>query len=229
MDNVIILSKINKEYGSKIKTKVLYDIDLEIEEKSFNSIVGQSGSGKSTLLNIMGTLDNPTSGDVIINGNNVKDFGKKDLSILRNRNIGFIFQFHYLINEFTVLENILIPYRMYNRKIDDKIINKAYELMDYVGIYKYKNNYANQISGGQQQRTAIARSLINSPEILLADEPTGNLDSVTTEEVYKLFRTIYNDFGTSFVIITHDKKVAERTDRIIEITDGKISSDIKII
>ncbi|MDN5341493.1 ABC transporter ATP-binding protein [Oceanotoga sp. DSM 15011] len=229
MDNVIILSKINKEYGSKIKTKVLYDIDLEIEEKSFNSIVGQSGSGKSTLLNIMGTLDNPTSGDVIINGNNVKDFGKKDLSILRNRNIGFIFQFHYLINEFTVLENILIPYRMYNRKIDDKIINKAYELMDYVGIYKYKNNYANQISGGQQQRTAIARSLINSPEIVLADEPTGNLDSVTTEEVYKLFRTIYNDFGTSFVIITHDKKVAERTDRIIEITDGKISSDIKII
>jgi lipoprotein-releasing system ATP-binding protein len=128
-----------------------------------------------------------------------------------------------------VLENILIPYRMYNRKIDDKIINKAYELMDYVGIYKYKNNYANQISGGQQQRTAIARSLINSPEIVLADEPTGNLDSVTTEEVYKLFRTIYNDFGTSFVIITHDKKVAERTDRIIEITDGKISSDIKII
>ncbi|PWJ90050.1 lipoprotein-releasing system ATP-binding protein [Oceanotoga teriensis] len=229
MDNVIILSKINKEYGSKIKTKVLYDIDLEIEEKSFNSIVGQSGSGKSTLLNIMGTLDNPTSGDVIINGNNVKDFGKKDLSILRNRNIGFIFQFHYLINEFTVLENILIPYRMYNRKIDDIIINKAYELMDYVGIYKYKNNYANQISGGQQQRTAIARSLINSPEIVLADEPTGNLDSVTTEEVYKLFRTIYNDFGTSFVIITHDKKVAERTDRIIEITDGKISSDIKII
>jgi|SRR5690554_1602650 len=227
MANILQLKNVNKSYGTKIKTQVLFDFNLDVEEGSFNSIIGQSGSGKSTLLNIIGTLDNPSDGEVVIDGVSTKDLNKKQLATLRNETLGFIFQFHYLLPEFTVLENILIPYRIQNKKVDQAIVDRANELIDLVGLSKVKNNLATELSGGQQQRTAIARSLINQPKLILADEPTGNLDSDTTDQIYDLMRDINKKFNTTFVVITHDQTVAERTDRIIEIKDGKIIMDVK--
>lgn len=227
MDNIVELRNITKIYGDKIKTQVLFDLNLSIEKGSFNSIIGQSGSGKSTLLNILGTLDRPTGGEIVINGVNTKSMNPNQLAKLRNETLGFIFQFHYLLPEFTALENVLMPFRIMGKKIDEQVMNRANELIDLVGLSKVKNNLATQMSGGQQQRTAIARSLMNNPSIILADEPTGNLDSDTTEQIYELMRTINKKYNTTFIIITHDQHVAEKTDRIIEIKDGKILMDIR--
>jgi len=226
MPNVMELHQITKIYGTKIRTQVLFGIDLSFEKGSFNSIIGQSGSGKSTLLNILGTLDRPTDGDIIINGKNTKSMEQKELSILRNESIGFIFQFHYLLPEFTALENVLMPYRISKKPVTEEIMKRANELLDLVGLAKYKNNPATNLSGGQQQRVAIARSLINNPAIILADEPTGNLDSDSTEQVYDLLRQINQKYQTTFIIITHDRHIAEKADRIIEIKDGRINLDI---
>ncbi|HPG43960.1 MAG TPA: ABC transporter ATP-binding protein, partial [Acholeplasmataceae bacterium] len=228
MPNIVELKKINKIYGEKTQnpTQVLFDLSLNFEESSFNSIIGQSGSGKSTLLNILGTLDKATSGDVFINGKNTQEMSSNELSKLRNESIGFIFQFHYLLPEFTALENVLMPYRISKKPITEEVLNRANELLDIVGLSKRKNNLATNLSGGQQQRVAIARSLINNPKIILADEPTGNLDSDTTEQIYDLLREINQRFKTTFIIITHDRHIAEKADRIVEILDGKINLDI---
>ncbi|MBR0576367.1 ABC transporter ATP-binding protein [Proteiniclasticum sp. BAD-10] len=226
LKNVIELKNINKIYGTTVKTQVLHDVNLNIEEGSFTSIIGQSGSGKSTLLNIVGTLDKPTSGEVYINGKRTDQMKKDELADLRNRTMGFIFQFHYLLPEFTALENVLIPYQIQGEKITPEILKRAHELMDLVGLQAVKNNMANAMSGGQQQRTAIARALMNQPKIILADEPTGNLDSDTTESVYDLMRDINKKLGTTFIIITHDRRIAERADRIVEIKDGRIALNI---
>ena len=226
MDNVISLKNINKIYGNTVKTQVLYDVNLSFEEGTFNSIIGASGSGKSTLLNIMGTLDKPTTGEVFINGKRTDTMGKNELSELRNRTIGFIFQFHYLLPEFTALENVLMPNRIMNTKFPKADIERAHELLDLVGLSKVKNNLASNMSGGQQQRTAIARALMNNPKIILADEPTGNLDSDSTENIYKLMRDINKAFKTTFIVITHDRRIAEKADRIVEIKDGRINMDI---
>lgn len=227
MHNVIELRKINKIYGSgQFQTHVLHDLDLEIPEGTFNSIIGQSGSGKSTLLNIVGTLDQPTHGEVYINGKRTDQMSKKELAILRNETLGFIFQFHYLPPEFTALENVLMPFRIRHGRVPEADLKRAQEIMDLVGLSKVKNNNATKMSGGQQQRTAIARALMNNPKIILADEPTGNLDSDTTETIYNLLREINERLGTTFVIITHDRRIAEKADRIIEIQDGRIALDI---
>ena len=227
MDNIVELRNIKKIYGDKVKTQVLFDLNLSIEKGSFNSIIGQSGSGKSTLLNILGTLDRPTDGEIIINGVNTKSMNANQLAKLRNETLGFIFQFHYLLPEFTALENVLMPYRIMGKKIDDKVKERANELIELVGLSEVKNNLATQMSGGQQQRTAIARSLMNNPSIILADEPTGNLDSDTTEQIYDLMRKINKKYNTTFIIITHDQHVAEKTDRIIEVKDGRIIMDVR--
>ena len=219
----ISLKNINKFYGS---TQILFDINLSFNKGSFNSIIGQSGSGKSTLLNLIGTLDLQTSGDIIINDINIKSLNKNKLSKLRNEEIGFIFQFHYLLPEFTALENVLMPYKIKNKGVSKEAYNKANELLELVGLEKVKNNLANKLSGGQMQRVAIARSLMNNPSIILADEPTGNLDSDSTEKIYELLREINYKYNTTFIIITHDKKIAEKADRIIEILDGKINLDM---
>lgn len=226
MNNILEVKNINKIYGTEIKNQVLYDVSFNIEAGSFNSIIGQSGSGKSTLLNIIGTLDKPTTGDVIINGQNVKDMKTDQLADYRNSMIGFVFQFHYLLPEFTALENVLIPYRISHGKVDKQTQQRAEELMDLVGLSNVKNNLATKMSGGQQQRTAIARALINQPKMILADEPTGNLDSDSTEMIYDLLRKINQELKTTFIIITHDQRIAEKADRIIEIKDGKINLDI---
>jgi len=225
MDNIITLSQVSKIYGSQIKTQVLFDVDLAIKAKSFNGIIGASGSGKSTLLNIIGTLDKPTTGEVMIAGTRTDQMKKNELARLRNETIGFIFQFHYLLPEFTALENVLMPYYIKGKKVDKKMNQRALELMELVGLDKVKNNLAGNMSGGQQQRTAIARALINNPKIILADEPTGNLDSETTEVIYDLLRDINKKYETTFIVITHDRRIAEKTDRIIEVKDGKIYND----
>ena len=226
MSNMLEIKGINKIYGEEIKTQVLYDINLSFEQGSFNSIIGQSGSGKSTILNIMGTLDKATSGEIIIDGKNVKNMSNNQLAALRNSTIGFVFQFHYLLPEFTALENVLMPYEIKHGKITKEIIKKAEDYLKLVGLEDVKNNLSTKLSGGQQQRTAIARALINNPKIILADEPTGNLDSDSTETIYELLRNINQEIGTTFIIITHDKRIAEKTDRIIEIKDGRINMDI---
>lgn len=226
MDNIIELSQVNKIYGvAPLATQVLFDISLGIQANSFNSIIGASGSGKSTLLNIVGTLDKPSSGQVSINGTRTDQMSKNQLARLRNETIGFIFQFHYLLPEFTALENTLMPYYIGRKGFDKGKEVRGIELLDLVGLSKVRHNLANNMSGGQQQRTAIARALINNPKIILADEPTGNLDSESTEVIYDLLRDINRQLGTTFVIITHDRRIAEKTDRIIEIKDGRIHSD----
>lgn len=226
MNTILELKNINKIYGKEIKTQVLYDVNLSFDQGSFNSIIGQSGSGKSTLLNIMGTLDKPTEGTVIIDGKNASEMSVRQLAALRNDVIGFVFQFHYLLPEFTALENVLMPYEIKSGKPTREVIEKATDYMKLVGLEGVKNNLATRMSGGQQQRTAIARALINEPRIILADEPTGNLDSDSTETIYELMREINDKTGTTFIIITHDKKIAEKADRIIEIKDGRIHMDI---
>ena len=226
MNTILELKNINKIYGKEIKTQVLYDVNLSFDQGSFNSIIGQSGSGKSTLLNIMGTLDKPTEGTVIIDGKNASEMSVRQLAALRNDVIGFVFQFHYLLPEFTALENVLMPYEIKSGKPTREVIEKATDYMKLVGLEGVKNNLATRMYGGQQQRTAIARALINEPRIILADEPTGNLDSDSTETIYELMREINEKTGTTFIIITHDKKIAEKADRIIEIKDGRIHMDI---
>ncbi len=226
MANIINLKNIDKTYGDVIKTKVLNNINLSIEEGSFNSIIGSSGSGKSTLLNIMATLDKPTKGEVFINGEKTSILNKNKLAELRNETLGFIFQFHHLLPEFTALENVLLPYNINHSKPSKEMLRRAEELLHLVGLDNVKNNIATKMSGGQQQRTAIARALMNNPKIILADEPTGNLDSESTENIYNLMRDINKMFTTTFVVITHDRKIAEKADRIIEIKDGKIVMDI---
>ena len=227
MDSIIELNNINKIYSGAVDTQVLYDIDLSFNSGSCNSIIGESGSGKSTLLNIMGTLDKPTKGEVIIDGINTIGLDKNNLAELRNRTIGFVFQFHYLLPEFTAIENVLMPSWIKNRETSKEIMQKADELFEMLGISKWKNSPVTKISGGQQQRTAIARALINKPKILIADEPTGNLDSETTEKICGSFREINQRFGTTFIVVTHDRSVAEKTDRIIEIKDGRIKHDVQ--
>ncbi|MBC8060477.1 MAG: ABC transporter ATP-binding protein [Clostridiaceae bacterium] len=223
MDNIITLKDINKIYGTVVKTQVLFDVNLSFKESSFSSIIGQSGSGKTTILNIMGTLDKPSSGQVLISGQDTKTMNKNQLADLRNKTLGFIFQFHYLLPEFTAMENVLMPQNIKNQKISKEIKERAEELLNMVGLWNVKDNMANNMSGGQQQRTAIARALINNPAIILADEPTGNLDSESTENIYGILRDINEKFKTTFIIITHDRRIAEKTDRIIEIKDGRVS------
>ncbi|KNZ40515.1 ABC transporter ATP-binding protein [Acetobacterium bakii] len=225
-DFVVQTKNVNKVYGKTVKTTALHDLSIGFEAGSFNAIIGESGSGKSTLLNIIGTLDRPTQGEVIINGVSTKNMTKGALGDLRNETLGFVFQFHYLLPEFTALENVLMPYRIAQGKADKKSIERAKEILDLVGLKKVENNLSVNMSGGQQQRTAIARALMNHPKIILADEPTGNLDSQTTDGVYQLFRKINEELGTTFIIITHDRRVAEKADRIVEITDGSVTLDV---
>jgi lipoprotein-releasing system ATP-binding protein len=226
MSIIIELKNVDKIYTGAVDTQVLFDINLSFESGSCNAIVGESGSGKSTLLNIMGTLDKSTRGEVIIDGIKIDDMDKNELADLRNQTIGFVFQFHYLLPEFTAIENVLIPYLIKHRRASMQIIEKANELFEMLGITKWKNSPVTKMSGGQQQRTAIARALINNPKILIADEPTGNLDSETTDKICDSFREINQRLGTTFIVVTHDRAVAAKTDRIIEIRDGRIESDI---
>lgn len=227
MANVVELRHVDKTYRGIVDTQVLFDINLSFDEGSFSAIVGESGSGKSTLLNIIGTLDKASKGEVSISGNATNYLSRDQLAELRNRTIGFVFQFHYLLPEFTALENVLMPHLIGRNESARSIAERADDLFDLLGISRVKNNPANKMSGGEQQRTAIARALINNPKVVLADEPTGNLDSENTATIYRVFREINEKYGTTFLIVTHDRRIAEETDRIVEIRDGRIVVDIK--
>jgi lipoprotein-releasing system ATP-binding protein len=226
MGNIVEINNVDKIYTGHVDTQVLFDINLSFEDGSCNSIVGESGSGKSTLMNIISTLDKPTKGEVIIGGIHTSGMNKSQLAELRNEEIGFVFQFHYLLPEFTALENVLMPYLIKNRKASKEIMGKVDELFEMLGIARWKNSQVTKMSGGQQQRTAIARALINNPKIVIADEPTGNLDSETTNKICLSFREINQRYGTTFIVVTHDRAVAAKTDRIIEIRDGRIVQDV---
>ena len=223
MDSIIKLKNINKIYGTRVKTQVLNDINLSIDEGSFNSIIGESGSGKTTLLNIIGMLDKPTSGQVEMEGRRIEKMSRRSLASIRNKEIGFVFQFHYLLPEFNALENVLMPQTIRNLFCGKKTREKAKELLELVGLPTVNKNKIYDLSGGEQQRVAIARSLMNNPKIILADEPTGNLDSHASGVIYDIFRDINKRFGTTFIVITHDERIAIKTDRVIEIKDGIIT------
>ncbi len=222
MKHIIKLNQVNKSYYSPVETKVLRGVNLSVLKGGITSIIGQSGSGKSTLMNIIGALDTPTSGKVEVSGVDISKITKNDVADLRNQKIGFVFQFHYLLPEYTVLENVLMPCYLGGRKPCNKNVKRAKDLLDLVGLKDKLYNMSTQISGGQQQRTAIARALMNQPEIILADEPTGNLDSDTSSMIFKLFCRINQEFGTTFVIITHDDRIAQEANNIVEIKDGRI-------
>lgn len=222
---VLQLINIDKSYGEKIVTKVLNNINLTFYEGEFTAIIGQSGSGKSTLLNIIGSLDKPTSGDILFRGDNISHFTNNEMANFRNRSIGFIFQFHFLLPEFTVLENVLMPTWIKYGYDTEKDKERALELLEYVGLKDFINRNSSNLSGGQQQRVAIARALMNNSDIILADEPTGNLDSESSKQIYKLLREINLKFKTTFIIVTHDSRISDMCDRVIEIMDGRIIID----
>ncbi len=213
-----------KSYGN---LKVLKSIDLIIEKSQIVSIVGASGAGKSTLLHILGTLDKPDEGHVYLDDTNLTKLRNAELAEFRNRNIGFIFQFHNLLPEFTALENISIPAYLSGNKHDKDIRDRAEELLKLLGIYARKDHKPSEMSGGEQQRTAVARALMNNPAIIFADEPSGNLDSKTAEELHKLFFDLREEIGQTFVIVTHNQELATMADYKLEIKDGMIVNHYK--
>lgn len=220
---LIEVKNLNKIYGSgEAEVKALKNINLNIEQGEFVAIVGQSGSGKSTLLHLIGGVDIPSSGEVIIDGKNIYKLKEKELSILRRRKLGFIFQFFNLIPVLTAQENIEMSVLLDNEKIDKKYMN---ELLRILGLEERKNNYPSQLSGGQQQRVSIGRALANKPSIILADEPTGNLDSKNSKEVLELLKYCAKKYNQTLILITHDINIAKSADRVITIEDGEIISD----
>ena len=217
---------LGKTYGTVAKTVALSGVDFELHGGEFASVIGQSGSGKSTLLNLIGLLDTPTEGRVVLNGHDTAAAGRKQRAALRNDFLGFVFQFHYLLPEFTVLENVVMPGRIAGASAAE-LGPRAEETLALLGLEGLEKKNANDLSGGQKQRVAIARALLNRPALVLADEPTGNLDTVNTKAVYKLFRQINEQLGTAFIIVTHDRGVAQQTDRILEIQDGRLQQDVR--
>ena len=215
---MIHLEGITKSFGS---LQVLKGIDLEIAKGEIVSIVGPSGAGKTTLLQIMGTLDSPDTGTINVDGTNVSKMKEKELSAFRNTHIGFVFQFHQLLPEFTALENVMIPAFIAGVSTKEASIH-AMEILDFMGLTERASHKPNELSGGEKQRVAVARALINQPAVILADEPSGSLDTHYKEELHQLFFDLRNRFGQTFVIVTHDETLAKITDRTIHMVDGKI-------
>ena len=215
---MIHLTNIEKSFGS---LEVLKGIDLEINKGEVVSIVGPSGAGKTTLLQIMGTLDRPDSGKVIVDGVDVSTLSQKKLSDFRNQHVGFVFQFHQLLPEFTALENIMIP-AFIAGKSQKEAKRRALELLDFMGLTERAEHKPNELSGGEKQRVAVARALVNNPAVILADEPSGSLDTKNKGELHQLFFDLRDKFGQTFVIVTHDEQLASIPDRTIHMKDGRI-------
>jgi lipoprotein-releasing system ATP-binding protein len=228
-DEILVLDKICKAYnvGTPVETEVLHDIDLTMRSNEFLALMGPSGSGKSTLLNIIGLLDRPTSGRLAIKGEDTNALNDADLTHLRGHSIGFVFQYHYLISAFTALENVMMPMLVERGFPSQAVESRAADLLEQVGLTAVANNPAMNMSGGQQQRVAIARALAMNPDLVLADEPTGNLDTKSANSVFELMRQVNRDNGTTFLIVTHNLDLARRCDRIIEVVDGRIHSEEK--
>jgi lipoprotein-releasing system ATP-binding protein len=214
---MITITNITKSFGS---LQVLKGIDLHIEKGKVVSIVGPSGAGKTTLLQIMGTLDKADSGEVVIDGINVSQLKEKDMAKFRNQHLGFVFQFHQLLPEFTAIENVMIP-ALIARKPMKEAKKRAAELLEYMGLTDRADHKPSEMSGGEKQRVAVARALINNPSVVFADEPSGSLDSKNKEELHQLFFDLRDKFGQTFVIVTHDPELAKITDETIYLRDGK--------
>jgi lipoprotein-releasing system ATP-binding protein len=220
------LKGIHKAYneGLPSQTEVLHGLDLTIQRGEFVALIGPSGSGKSTLLNLIGLLDKPTSGELFITGQATTHLQDRELTQLRARAIGFVFQFHNLLPEFTAIENVMLPLLAANGRPTPEMRLRAEKLIEQVGLKEVGNNMSNDLSGGQQQRVAIARALVMQPALVLADEPTGNLDTKSADNVFDLLREVNKTNGTSFLIVTHDPRLAQRCDRLIELVDGRIAN-----
>ena len=215
---MIEIKGVTKSFGS---LQVLKGIDLCIEKGEIVSIVGPSGAGKTTLLQILGTLDKPDNGSVVVDGIETSTLSTNKLSEFRNTHLGFVFQFHQLLPEFTAIENIMIPAYIAGMK-PKEAHNRAEELLEFMGLSERANHKPNELSGGEKQRVAVARALMNNPAVILADEPSGSLDSKNKEELHKLFFDLRDKFGQTFVIVTHDETLAPLTDRTIHLKDGRI-------
>lgn len=215
---MIKLEGITKSFGT---LQVLKGIDVEIARGEIVSIVGPSGAGKTTLLQIMGTLDEPDAGLVSIDGTNVSRMKQKELSAFRNSHIGFVFQFHQLLPEFTAIENVMIPAFIAGISTKESL-TRASEILDFMGLKERASHKPNELSGGEKQRVAVARALINNPAVILADEPSGSLDTRNKEELHQLFFDLRDKFGQTFVIVTHDEALAQITDRTVHMVDGTI-------
>lgn len=213
---VLEAQNIHKSYGT---LEILKGVDLSVRKGEIVSVVGKSGAGKSTLLHILGTLDWADKGELSIAGTPIKSLNKDQLAAFRSRHIGFVFQFHHLLPEFTALENVCIPGYILRRN-DAEVVRDAKELLGYLGLAERLRHKPTQLSGGEQQRVAVARALVNQPDIIFADEPTGNLDSAASQDLHQLIRRLRDDYGQTFVIVTHNQELAGLSDRCLEMKDG---------
>jgi lipoprotein-releasing system ATP-binding protein len=226
LTNIIEIKKLRKVYGDGVQLVALDDVDLIIEEGEVLSIVGPSGSGKSTLLNMIGLLDTPTSGEIWLKGQNITNATPKERARLRNKELGFIFQFHHLLPEFDAVENVMMPLLIAG--VDKKEARRqAITHLDEVGLGDRLHNKPNQLSGGQNQRVAVARALAGHPSIVIGDEPTGNLDSKSSDMIYELLRKLNRQMKQTFILVTHDMNMAEKTDRILRLVDGRIVCEMR--
>jgi lipoprotein-releasing system ATP-binding protein len=221
------LSGVRKSYniGLPSEAEVLHGVTLSVRRGEFAALMGPSGSGKSTLLNIVGLLERMTSGRYVLQGEDVSGLDDGGLTLRRRRTLGFVFQFHHLLPAFTALENVTLPALMTEGRVSTSYRERARELLSAVGLERAMDKRPSQLSGGMQQRVAIARALVLDPPLVLADEPTGNLDTASSDEVFSLLRRIHAERGTSFIVVTHDPRLAARCDRLVELIDGMISRD----
>jgi len=228
LQEVLCLQGVRKSYhlGLPTETEVLHGIDLTLQRRDFAALIGASGSGKSTLLNLVGLLDTPTAGEIKVLGEATRTIDESRRTALRGRSIGFVFQFHHLIQAFTALENVLMPLMVTHGKPSAAQHELGLSLLSEVGLEDCAGRRPDELSGGQQQRVAVARALVTRPALLLADEPTGNLDSKTAAEVFDLFRRFNQKFGCAVLLVTHDANLSDQCDRTITLTDGRIESDI---
>jgi lipoprotein-releasing system ATP-binding protein len=221
-DIILEAKKINKDFHDPVTVRVLTDISFSINKGEFVSVTGKSGCGKSTLLYILSTMDTDYEGELLIDNEPMENKKEAQLARIRNEKIGFVFQFHYLLNEFTVLKNVMLPGLKLNKFSATEVEYRAMEKLRMLGIEQLALKNANQVSGGEKQRVAIARALINDPHIIMGDEPTGNLDKKNSEVVFDIFKRLAEEFKQTLLIVTHDQGFAEKTHRIIEMEDGKI-------
>ncbi|WP_375323905.1 ABC transporter ATP-binding protein [Flagellimonas sp. GZD32] len=226
MDLVLEAKHINKHFHKPKDFHVLKDISFSVKKGEFATIMGKSGSGKSTLLYILSTMDTDYTGELYLNNQMVTGRSQRELSRIRNKNIGFVFQFHYLLSEFSVIENVMLPAKKLAEKSQSEIQRNALQKLEMLHIGHLAHQKASRISGGEKQRVAIARALINDPSILMGDEPTGNLDSHNSENVFTIFKNLKEQQGLSLLVVTHDEDFANRTDRIIQMEDGTIMNHL---